>query len=147
MTRTERIETLLYHYVDVENGLQDRAFRGDDFLPRMCRSWNHPSYVELRRLIGYLQQLEPRLYWHLSQKFFKYEVRRVARCPRCTAIYPASMIGGMHKHGQRGVELRPHPYRAHLPVNDRRVRQAIEWLAERFVGEPFIPDDLLLVAA
>jgi hypothetical protein len=147
LTRTERIIVLLDHYVDVENGLQDRAFRTDDFLPRMCRSWSHPSYVELRRLIGLMQSSEPRLYWHLAERYFRYVERRVAYCPRCTAIYPAAKVGDLHKHGQKAIALVPRVMRQHLPVSKRVVDKAIAWLEQSFVGEPFVPDDLLALVA
>lgn len=154
MTRKERIETLLYHYVDVENGLQDRAFRGDDFQPRMCRAWNHVSYRELRRLIHLMQNQAPRLYWHIAETYFRYlEVRR-AECPRCGREYPPSQAwteehdGGFCRHGQSSVRL--------VPTVKRKVSQGVDpfqrelglaWLDKRFMGEPFVPDDLLALVA
>lgn len=155
MTRRERIELLLYHYVDVENGLQDRAFRGDDYLPRMCRAWSHPSYSELRRLIQRMQTEKPVLYWPIAETYFRFTEVVRAECPRCGREYPPSQgwyedkdDGGFCRHGQSSIKL--------VLKTKRKVSQAVspferelglEWLDKNFLGEPFIPDDLLPIAA
>lgn len=155
MTRRERIERLLYHYLDVENGLQDRNFRGDDFLPRMSRAWNHPSYKELRRLIRVMQDTEPFIYWHLAETYFRYREVRIAECPKCGRQYAPGLAwdedkdeGGFCKHGGGSVRLRPQTVRRiSQAVRPFERELAIAWLDRHFVGEPFIPDDLLMLSA
>lgn len=155
MTREDRIERLLYFYVDVEVGLQDRAYRSDDFLPRMSRAWNHPSYKELRRLIRLMQDTEPFLYWHISETFFRYQEVRVAECPKCGRQYAPTLgwdedkdEGGFCKHGSGAVRLRPKTIRKiSKAVRPFERELGIAWLERHFQGEPFIPDDLLSLVA
>lgn len=155
MTRKERIEVLLHNYVDVEIGLQDRNFRGDDFLPRMSRAWNHPSYRELRRVVKIMQDTEPRLFWPLAETFFRYQEVRIAECPKCHRRYNPSLAwdeekgeGGFCKHGGGAVKLRPSVVRKiSQAVRPEELDKALDWLEAAFVGEPFIPDDLLALVA
>lgn len=147
MNRRERIITLLDHYLDVENGLQDRAFRGDDYLPRMCRAWSHPSYVELRRIVGLLQWNQPRLFHALAETYFRYTERRVAYCPRCRQVDSSKYAGTLHKHGQRTVTLVYKTVRVQRLVDREVLSEAIDWLEHNFRGEPFVPDDLLEMVA
>lgn len=143
MSRRDRIITLLEHYLDVEIGLQDRAFRSDDFLPRMSRAWSHPSYVELRRLIAILQVTNLSLFRALQHTYFKYEERRVSYCPRCGGTDAPGKIASLHRHGQRTVQLVPRTIRVRKLVDKHELARAIDWLEASFQGEPFVPDDLL----
>lgn len=148
MNRRERIVFLLENYLDVENGLQDRGFRGDEFIPRMCRAWNHPSYVELRRCVALLQTKSPCVFGHLQRRYFNYEEVRKVYCPRCLRTAPAWLEGHLHKHGQKTFTLIPKTVRAtHQRSNPLFVEMAIDFISEQFAQEPFIPDDLLAVAA
>lgn len=150
MTRRERIEFLLHNYVDVENGVQDRGFRGDDVLPRMCRAWSHPSYVELRRCIALFQDVEPVLWWDVREQFLRYEEVRVAICPRCQKEAPPHLEGELHRHGQTSVAFVARTVRRPLSrsaIRPENVTAGIGWLDQNFRGEPFIPDDLLPLAA
>ena len=146
-TRRDRIITLLDNYVDVENGLQDRAFRGDDFVPRMSRAWSHPSYRELRRLLTFMPVETPSPYWHLAEKYFRYTEHRRAFCPRCLRTAPPSEVGSLHKHGQRTVQMVPRTIRIHKLVDLKQLALRCGLARGEFRGEPFVPDDLLALVA
>lgn len=151
MTRRDRIVVLLENYLDVLNGLQDRAFRGDDFLPRMCRAWSHPSYRELERLRVVMRDSEPIVYWHIAETYFRADYRRVSVCPKCGRIAPAALIGEFCKHGKPYAKavtrIAAIQKRTSAAVRPELVTAGVGWLDDNWRGEPFIPDDLLARAA
>ena len=148
MSRRERLVFLLENFMEVEDGLQDNNFRGDGYLPRMCRAWNHPSYRELRRCVYNLRDAEPVPYWNLAETYFRADRRRVAWCPRCERSAPVEQVGDIHRHGQKTVALVPKMVkRVSKAVDPTKVEIAVTWIDGAFKGEPFIPDDLLPLAA
>ncbi len=152
MTRQERIVVLLDNYVDVVNGLGDRKGNGETGLPLMCRAWNFPKqgYPELERLLVQMRAKRKDLYWHMAEKYLRAATRRVLMCanPRCEVTYPTWVKINFHKHGHRNVSLIPRVIRV-VPhqVEAAQVRLAVQWLDEQWDGEPFLPDDLLPIAA
>jgi hypothetical protein len=149
MTRTERIIVLLENYVLVVSGPLDRQGDGEH-LPLMNRAWNAPGYKELERLRLVMRTEQRTLYWHLASTYFWPATRRVLVCanPRCTITYPSWAKINFHQHGQRHTPLVPKVMRVtDNHVNPAIVEQAVGWLDEHWVGEPFIPDELLPVAA
>ena len=146
-TRRERIVVLLEWYVDVEEqGLRDG--RGDgEHLPLMSRAWNHPAYRELDRLLGVMRDKRRHLYWHLAETYFRSRQRRVLQCPRCRGVMPAWSSVNFHKHGHSNVAVVPRV----VPIINPRVRsgqveRAVGWLDEQWVGEVFLPDELITAA-
>jgi hypothetical protein len=147
VSRRERIILLLDNYVDVVNGLRDRLGNGEH-IPLMCRAFNHPSYRELERLRILMRDTEGGMYWHLTRTYFNGEKRRVLQCPRCQGTMPAWSSVNFHKHGRTNVAVVPRVLRVYPQgVRQARVNDAVAWLDEHWVGEPFIPDDLLAAAA
>ena len=71
------------------NGLRDRLGTGDH-IPLMCRSWNKPAqgYPELERLRLELRRLEPHLYWHLAETYFRPEFEAGASVPSLPGFMP-----------------------------------------------------------
>ena len=136
---------LLDNYVDVVNGLRDRLGTGDH-IPLMCRSWNKPAqgYPELERLRLELRRLEPHLYWHLAETYFRPESRRVHQCPRCRGVMPVWHSANFHRHGHTNVAVVPRVLRTISPaVQAHLVERGITWLDEHWSDPgPFIPDDL-----
>lgn len=150
MNRRETIEFLLENYRDVEDGLQDGgiSFDGAGYSPRMCRAWSHPSYVELRRCVALLQNNEPILWWDFQQHYFRYDVKRVAYCPRCLKEAPPWCAGEQHRHGQKSATMVLKSVRKRsLAIKPKNVKAGIGYVDLNFRGEPFVPDDLLSLAA
>src|SRR5262245_7223805 len=149
LTRSERIRILLENYVDVEAGLRDRRGNGDH-VPLMSACWNHPSYRQLDQLLGLLKDSQRNLYWHLSQTYFHAFTRRVLVCqhPRCEVTYPSWVNISFHSHGRRPVAVVPRAVRqVHPSVRGERVVEAIEWLEAGWLGDVFLPDELVHLAA
>ena len=150
MNRPDRIIVLLENYVDVVNGLRDRTGTGDP-IPLMCRAWNRPKqgYPELERLRLEMRVVQPRLYWHLSETYFRPASRRVLQCPRCRGVMPSWHSANFHKHGHSNVSIVPRVVRVvDAGVEPVMVERAIVWLDEHWADPgPFIPDDLKAVAA
>lgn len=144
MTRRDRIVTLLEHYRDVLEGLHEGS-RPDEVLALMCRAWNHSSYQQLERLLARLRAEEPRLARHLLRYHLDYREVRRAWCRRC-GDWPAAHIGRVHarcKAKGRSTTLVPRVVR--FPPDDvvsSAVEDATDWLVERWVGEPDIPEDV-----
>lgn len=148
MTRRERIVVLLENYMDVENGLQEGTSFANDPIHLMCRAWNHPSYVELRRCVYALRDSEPVPYWNLAETYFRAPSVRMAACPRCDRTMPAKHVGSLHKHGPKTFALIPRMVkRVSLAVRPELVSQAIDWIEREYEGDVFVPDDLLATAA
>jgi hypothetical protein len=146
--RRERIVVLLENYVDVEaQGLRDR--RGDgEHLPLMSRAWNHPSYCELRRLLGVMRDGQWHLYWNLVHTYYYANYVRRLHCPRCKAIIPTTRSANFHKHGHSNVAIVPKMVRVtHADVREPVVADAVDWLEAHWQGPLFIPDELLPVVA
>jgi len=146
MTKTERIVMLLEWYVDVEaQGMRDGRSSDGEHLPLMSRAWNHPSYRELDRLLDLMRREQRHLYWHLSQTYLYSTKRRVLECPRCRSVVPSWYSGGyFHKHGNSNVAIVPKVVSViHKDVRSNHVGRAIAWLEEQWIGEPFLPDELL----
>ena len=147
-TRHERIIVLLENYIDVESGMRDR--RGDgEHIPLMCAAWNHPSYVELDRLLGIMRSERSHIYWHLSMTYFYAPQRRVLQCPRCKGIMPSWHSKNFHKHGHSNVAVAPRVVRmVREGVLNAYVTQAVMWLDERWtLSDVFLPDELLPLVA
>lgn len=153
--RFEHLATLLEHYQDVLDGIQDgeSSFDGPgDGLALMCEAWNHPAYQQLERLRIVLGSEEPALYWQLAEVYFRAPRKRVAVCPRCgresvprVEEYPgASALGyGSCKHGSDRVKLQPVVKRVvSAAVEPVIVVLAIQWLEERWAGGVFVPEDV-----
>jgi hypothetical protein len=142
VTRQERIAFLLEHLADVQAGVRDRG-TGGDHIPLMCRCWNSPGYQEIERLLTQLRTEEPRLAWHLLERFFAPK-RRVLSCTRCDWTTHAWSSVNFHQHGRRHVALVPRMLRMTSPqLRPELVDVAIGWLDERWHGGVFIPDELL----
>lgn len=153
--REHRIVILLENFMDVEHGLRDRTL-GDDGVIGMCAAWNHPSYVQLRRLLPLMRDTREFDYWHVAERFIRCSSRRVLKCPRCHATEVASSAGfddeGLssryHKHGRDGVLMVPFALKEwSRAVDPVVVKRGVHWLANRWHGEPFLPDELLARAA
>jgi hypothetical protein len=139
---------LLENYIDVVNGLQERPLGGVDGWPQVCAAWRHPSYRELERLRIQMRDAEPFTYWHIAESFFRATFKRVAYCPRCERIAAAEFINSEHRHGQKSITLVPRCHRVvSQAVEPMLVERGIAWLDDRWNGEPFIPDELLAIAA
>jgi hypothetical protein len=149
-TRQERIVMLLENYVDVEaSGLRDQRGEGEH-LPLMSRCWNHPSYVELDRLLDQLRTQRRHLYWHVSQRYFYSTQRRVLQCPRCLGIMPSwHQSPNFHKHGHKNVAVVPRVVRvSHPDVHVGLVEQGVAWIDGAWaLQDVYLPDELLPLVA
>jgi hypothetical protein len=123
-------------------------------LAMMNRAWNHPSYRELERLRVALRHQEPSLYWHLAQTYFFAPVQVRLVCPHCWDTlrkrgesWPAHSSQLTHHHPSKGrIPLVPRSVRrVSQAVEPESVEEAIEWLDDRWVGDVFVPDDVLSV--
>lgn len=153
MTRREKILVLLDNYLDVINGLRDVSL-GDGVIG-MCRSWNFPpnGYPELERLRVLLRDNMPVCYWHLAETYFRGEAKPARVCPHCwdslkrrDEFWAPHAGPDFHRHAGRSVATVIRPVRrVSAAVDPRLVSEAVDWLEERWTGEPFIPDDVLTV--
>ena len=114
-------------------------------IPLMCRAGTIPA-TESSNVSGYsCAHTECSMYWHLSQTFIHPEKRRVLQCPRCQGTMPAWSSVNFHKHGRTNVAVVPRVFRVYpRGVRQARVNDAVAWLDAHWVGEPFVPDDLLV---
>jgi len=149
-TRQRVIVDLLDNYQDVLNGLRDMAYNHDTgdwgYVHAMCEAWNRPSegYPELERLRILMRDTEPRLYWHVAERWIRPERRRAHVCDRCGSEGKE----WVHRHGRDTVARvwRSVP-RISPAVSPAQCEHGITWLAEHWHGEPFLPDVLLHLAA
>ena len=148
MTRRERIQVLLEYLVDVREGLGDRhkASSGEwgNLLSLMGAAWNEPAYQELERLLPFLRDDSPRLYWHVCERYLRYGEIRVAFCRRC-GNHHASKIGEIHRHPPgKSVTLQPRVVRSiHRAVDPVSVDLAVGWLDGHWRGEAALPKGVL----
>lgn len=144
MTRQERIQFLLEHLADVQAGVRDRG-TGGDHIPLMCRSWNHPSYQELERLLVLIRSAAPRGYRAVVGMYVHPRFVRRAVCSRCGAVEPPELVGELHRHTARsGFAFVARMVRVPLyPVEQHEVDGAIGWFDEHWQGGVFVPDELL----
>lgn len=148
LTPRERIlRTLLECYVDVVEGWRtEGAGDGGMRAPLAVSAWNHPSYRELERTRIRMRDEQPELYWHLAERYVRPESRVALRCPRCLAVEDWPKPGHKprsHRHSGGRVELQ----RASVLVVSEAVRPelvvfGLRWVALKFRGDPFVPDDL-----
>jgi hypothetical protein len=149
--REERIRTLLDWWVDVLEGWQELG-RGADGLgvKMMSRAWNSPSYKELHRCLILMRDENNRVYWHVRENY-QAPRRTVLACPKCG---DACEIAGKwfdkngnvtrrHKHGDIVFFVRKTVPTVNAAVRDDVVLDGVRWIASRFRGEPFVPDELL----
>ena len=154
--REETIQTLLSWWVDVLDGWTENGRGNADLgVKMMSRAYNHPSYRELERCLIALRDEENATYWHLRETY-QSPRRTVLACPRCGAVeeiaakhFVYKQRGGRdvklkHKHGGEAVffALKSIPHIS-AAVNPDIVTAGVRWIAARFRGEPFIPDELL----
>lgn len=152
--RQEIIATLLEWYEAVRESWNDGLGAGDYGLPMLCPVYNHPSYRELDRLLDEMRSAEPVIYWNIAQRYVYAPTKVVLRCPRCgpkperieaSLLHPRDALQATedlhHKHGGTLVKL--NPVRVRVPsqaIRPELISAGIEWLDERWMGEPFVPD-------
>jgi hypothetical protein len=149
--REERIELLLTWYVDVVEGWREGGFGSDEFgIKMMGRCWNHPSYRELHRCLIALRDEENGTYWHVRERF-QAPRRTVLACPKCGDACEIAgkwfdergNVSRKHTHGDVVFWVRKTVPAVSAAVRDDVVLRGVRWIADRFAGEPFIPDELL----
>ncbi len=154
--KEDKIEQLLSWYVDVLEGWQELGRGADGFgLKMMSRAWNTRTYQELNRCLLALRDEDCRTYWHVRERWLTGGWRTVLACPSCGAVENVAakhFVEGLkgrhvvlkHKHAGESVffVLRSVPH-VSAAVRPEVVTAGVRWLADRFVGEPFIPLELL----
>lgn len=160
MTERERIVTLLEHYRDVLDGLDEHGadsvhVKGDwaDVLALMCSAWNAPAYRELERLLVVMRERWPKLYQAIRARFLDYADVRQAYCKgtrrdngkRC-GWHPSTEIGRVHGgclHRGRTVTLEARMRRVRPVYDAIALGDALEWLERhwrRSVGKNLPPE-------
>jgi hypothetical protein len=152
--REQKIETLLAWWTDVLEGWQEGGRGQDEFgIKMMGRAWNHPSYRELHRCLVALRDEENRTYWHVRERY-QAARRTVLVCPKCDAIENVAArhfkytedgrhVTLKHKHGDPVFFVLKSVPSVNAAVREDVVEDGVRWIAARFQGEPFIPDELL----
>ena len=148
VTRRERIAFLLDHFHDVLDGVRDRG-SGGDHIPLMCRAWNAPSYQELERLLPLLGRDVRPFYRAVVGTYVYPRFVRRAVCPKCRAVKAPALVGELHTHaGRKSSAFVARMVRVPLyPVEQRDVDGAIVWFDDHWIGEPYVPDELLPLVA
>lgn len=149
--REETIRTLLIWWIDVLEGWAEDG-RGSDELGirMMSRAYNSRTYQELIRCMKALRDEENRIYWHVAQTY-RASRRMVFACPKCDkSCEPAAKHLDAHgnirrqcKHGDQVFWVRKAVPVVNAAVDPELVLAGVRWIADRFDGEPFIPDALL----
>lgn len=151
-----KIEVLLSWWMDVLEGWQEAGRgSGDLGLKMMSRAWNSRAYRELHRCLIALRDENNPVYWHVSQRY-QAAKRTVLACPRCEKVSEVAAkhfavkrgvrhVTLKHKHGGETVffALKAVPV-VSAAVDPAIVAEGVRWLAARFEGEVFIPNDLLV---
>jgi hypothetical protein len=146
--REAKIAVLLEWWADVVEGWQEAGSGADDFgIRMMARAYNHPSYRELERCLIALRAENKPVYRHVQARY-RGERRMVLECPHCHDQLEIAAkhfddrghVRKKHKHGDVVFFVRKSVPVLPEWVREDVVRAGIADLAERFCGEPFIPN-------
>ena len=151
--KEETIQTLLAWYVDVLEGWSELGRGADGFgVKMMSRAWNTRTYQELNRCLLALRDEDNRTYWHVRETYLAGSRRTVLACPHpgCNESCEVAAkwfdergnVSRKHKHGDTVFWVRKTVPVVNAAVNPEAVTRGVKWLAERFVGEPYVPDEL-----
>lgn len=144
LTKRERVEFLLDHYLDFfllsAQGSEASGEGAGAMLPRMSR---HPSVRELVRCLRLLEERAPGHYRHLKA-FYTAEWRVNQTAPKRIERPPGS--GNLVRlYGNDGLPVTEAVRERVVPawVRQQKVRLGLDFVVGAFRGEVFIPDELL----
>src|SRR6266498_3794851 len=147
-TREKILDEMLDHFTEARETLfsgRGRDNANDAGLLLMPVVWNE-SYRELERVLQRMQDLAAaysetspifrHCYWHLSEWYLRSS--RYPQLPRKRKV----------QRGREVVEVQDAPrYRIIRHGEPRLVLKGLVWVSAEFVGEPFIPVEILEPAA
>lgn len=144
MTRIEIIEEMLRRYDEARDPSSRTGILGSgDSVPLMPPTWN-ASYRELERVLTEMRSERKSQWWHLSQRY-RFATDAVVECrivrKRGQAVIKlpphCELAAGSPIVGEKVVKAR---VRRWTPdVDNQKARRGLEWVSERFRGEPFLP--------
>jgi hypothetical protein len=149
--REEVIRTLLEWYIDVLEGDSMGGVGSYDLgVKLLSRAYNHPSYRELERCLRALRDEDNKTYWHVRETY-QASRRTVLACPKCGDVCEIAgkwfdtngNVRKRHKHGDVVFFVRKTVPSVNAAVRPDVVLDGVRWIAKRFHGEPFVPDELL----
>lgn len=139
LSRLETLEWLLKTFNEAQEPLQRGAggAGGSDFGDRlllMPQIWHEGSYKAVESAMKRLRAAQPRLYWHVRQRYLLSETRisEIRQTKRG--------VKGKYTVCTRVVEEKWHP-----KVDMRLVREGLEWLEAEIATPLYLPREILAV--
>lgn len=145
MTKAARIALLLEHYNEAEETLNAPGGTPGtgDRIPLMPPTWNR-SMRELERCLKQLATHRPSQNWHLRERYIRaQDVRITVTVKNGNLRIPAhhTLIAGAANTGERKANIRCR--RWNPAVRQHKVDLALDYLAHRYQGEPYLHPDML----
>ena len=135
---------MLRRYDEARDPSRNNGIPGSgDLPPLMPSTWN-ASYRELERVLGLMRTERKSQWWHLTERYIRaqealVECRVVKKRGQAVIKLPphCELAAGAPIVGERVVKAR---VRRWVPeVDNQKVRRGLEWVADTFRGEPFLP--------
>ena len=145
LTPAEVVVEMLRSYNDVCGG-GDHGSPGDAADSRLLMRhplWRKGSFPELYRCLYEQRSREPRLYWHVAERYLRTRRKQVRdHCPVCCR--PTDSV---HTHYVGGLRQRFKPTDVivevwHPRVDMARVGEGVDWIVAEHRGCPMLPPEL-----
>lgn len=141
--KADVIAEMLSRYEDAQSTLMGRseATYGDGVL-LMPKQWNR-SFRELERCLHKMRDERPSQWWHVTERYLRCDDRIMevaVRKGRPKLPPHVEVVAGAPMSGQKTARLRVHVWSP--AVRAEKVRRGLEWLADEFRGEPYLPVEM-----
>ncbi len=140
---------MLLHYEDAQSvmGGPDGFAGSGERVMLMSKAWN-ASYRELERCLHAMRDERRSQWWHVTERYLRCE-ERMAKVPvkkgRPKLPPHSEIAAGAPEIGSTTARLR---LRVWSPsVREEKVRRGLQWLADEFRGEPYLPVEMTSLAA
>lgn len=142
--RQRIIAQMLRRYNEAQDPASHSGMLGSgDSVALMPPTWNR-SYRELERVLAAMRVERKSQWWHLTERYIRaqealVECRVVRKRGQAVIKLPphCELAAGAPIVGERVVKAR---VRRWVPeVDNGKVRKGLEWVADCFRGEPFLP--------